>query len=128
MILNSFNASVTGASATALLAIGDIFGDAEHLAGLNTQKLLALAVILSWLIVIYQNRKSEKDRLSERKTHEAAISGLAAHHNDSVITMNVERKEFREALVDLVTNNTHAMTKVVEAVKGLHEHCLSTRR
>ena len=123
MILNSFNASVTGASATALIAITDIFGEADHIGNMSTQKLLALAVILSWLIVIYQNRKSERDRLSERQAHEKTLTEFMAHHNGSVITMNTERKELRDAMVGLVVNNTTAMTQLADAVRSLKDHC-----
>ena len=115
----SFNASVTGASATALLAINDTFGEAERIGDLSAQHLLGLIVVVSWVIVIYQNRNREKDRAAERAAATKAFADLLAHHNGAVITMNAEREEFRKGMTEMVENNTRAMTQLTDAVQNL---------
>lgn len=119
MVLNSFNAAVTGASATALLAITDVFGDAARVGELSAQKLLGLVVVISWIIVVYQNRKGDKDRIAERAAAAKSLADLMAHHNAAVITMNTERDEFRRCMTAMIENNTRAMTQLTDAVQGL---------
>jgi len=104
---------------TGLLAIADLFGDAERVGEMSTRNLLALGVILSWAIVIYQNRKSDKDRIAERLAQEHALSAFIAHHDSTVENMNTERSAVRASMETLITNNTAAMTQLKDTVQTL---------
>ena len=122
-MFNSFNASVTGVASTSLLAISDIFGEADRIGELSAQKLLALIVVVSWIVVVVQNRRSDKANKAESRAHKEALSELMAHHNGAVITMNAERAEVRATLVGLVVSNTAATTQLAAAVNGLSAQC-----
>ena len=88
---------------------------------MSASHLLGLIIVVSWVIVIYQNRNRERDRAAEREAASKAFADLLAHHNSAVITMNTERDEFRRGMTEMVKNNTTAMTQLTDAVKN-HRH------